>query len=95
MNDTVRKIHEYLSKEQENLVRFLSDLIEIESLTGSEEAVVARVKEEMEKCLFDEVIVDSIGNVVGRIGSGPRTMVFDAHLDTVGGAAGGMGYRSI
>jgi putative selenium metabolism hydrolase len=33
---------------------------------------------------FDEVRFDKMGNILGRIGSGPRTIVFDSHIDTVG-----------
>jgi acetylornithine deacetylase/succinyl-diaminopimelate desuccinylase-like protein len=32
---------------------------------------------------YDEVIVDAMGNVLGRIGNGPVRMLFDAHVDTV------------
>ena len=32
---------------------------------------------------FDEVYVDGLGNLVGRIGSGPKKIAFDAHIDTV------------
>jgi len=44
---------------------------------------VRRVAAEMRKVGFDEVKVDPFGNVLGRIGSGPRVVAFDAHLDTV------------
>ena len=33
---------------------------------------------------FDAVWFDSMGNTVGKIGSGPRTILFDSHIDTVG-----------
>ena len=32
---------------------------------------------------FDEVFIDSTGNVVGRVGNGSRIIHFDSHLDTV------------
>ena len=38
----------------------------------------------MRKLGFDEVWFDSMGNIVGRIGDGPRKIVFDSHIDTVG-----------
>ncbi len=83
MSGIFRQVKDYLSKEEENLVGFLSEIIDIKSITGKEEAVIRRVKEEMERSGFDEVMVDSIGNVAGRIGSGPKTIVLDAHIDTV------------
>jgi putative selenium metabolism hydrolase len=33
---------------------------------------------------FDEVRFDRMGNTIGRIGDGPKTIVFDSHIDTVG-----------
>ncbi len=32
---------------------------------------------------FDEAFIDSLGNVIGRIGSGMTKILFDAHVDTV------------
>jgi putative selenium metabolism hydrolase len=83
MNDIVRHIQEFIDREQDSIVRFLSELIETKSITGSEGEAAARVQAEMEDAGFDEVIIDSIGNVVGRIGTGPKTILFDAHIDTV------------
>jgi len=33
---------------------------------------------------FDEIRIDAMGNVLGRIGSGKRVIMMDAHIDTVG-----------
>src|SRR5690606_14895987 len=33
---------------------------------------------------FDEVKVDGLGNLLGRVGSGPVVVALDGHLDTVG-----------
>jgi putative selenium metabolism hydrolase len=32
---------------------------------------------------YDEVIIDSMGNLLGRIGSGEKAILFDSHVDTV------------
>ena len=69
--------------EKNNLVNFLADIVSIESITCNEEKVVNRVKKEMESLGYDEIISDSFGNVIGRIGNGPKILVFDAHLDVV------------
>jgi putative selenium metabolism hydrolase len=37
----------------------------------------------MEALGFDEVKVDGIGNIMGRVGNGPRKILYDAHIDTV------------
>jgi len=63
--------------------RFLRDIVAIPSLSGGEKDVVHRIREEMQSVGFDEVIFDGLGNVLGRIGDGPRVVAFDAHIDTV------------
>jgi putative selenium metabolism hydrolase len=37
----------------------------------------------MAACGYDEVRIDAMGNILGRIGSGPRVLALDAHGDTV------------
>jgi len=65
------------------MIAFLRDIVAIPSLSGQEERVVRRVAAEMERAGFDEVRFDGLGNVLGRVGDGPRVVAFDAHLDTV------------
>ena len=72
-----------VQKEKNNLVKFLADIVSIESITCNEEKVVNRVKKEMEFLEYDEIISDSFGNIIGRIGTGSKILVFDAHLDIV------------
>lgn len=69
---------------REPLIEFLCDLVRIPSLSGDEERVVQRVAEEMEAAGFAEIRLDGLGNVLGRVGDGPRVLACDAHLDTVG-----------
>ena len=66
------------------IVTFLRDIIRIPSLSGQEEAVVRRIAAEMQSLdVFDEIGFDALGNVVGRWGTGPLTIMFDAHVDVV------------
>ncbi len=66
------------------MTRFLRDMIRIPSESAEEKAVVERVAEEMRRAGFDEVKTDGLGNVLGRVGSGPVVVAIDGHLDTVG-----------
>jgi len=66
------------------IVAFLRDLIAIPAESCQEGPVADRVRQEMEKVGFDEVRVDPMGNVLGRIGSGRKVIMMDSHLDTVG-----------
>lgn len=76
----------FLAKAQEleaDLTKFLVDIVSIPSLSAEEGAVVARIAEEMRRIGYDEVKIDGLGNVIGRIGDGPRVIAFDGHIDTV------------
>ena len=83
VNEQIKKIRNYLDGQRDAVEQFLCDLINIKSLTGDEAEIVSFVKAAMEGAGFDEIITDSMGNVAGRIGSGPVSILFDAHLDTV------------
>jgi len=65
------------------LVRFLRDLIATKSLSAQEGNVIRRVEAEMQACGYDEIRIDPMGNILGRIGHGPRVLALDAHVDTV------------
>lgn len=62
--------------------QFLADLIAIRSYTGEEGPAVARTLQELRAIGCDDVWMDSAGNALGRIGSGRRVILYDAHLDT-------------
>jgi putative selenium metabolism hydrolase len=67
-----------------DMVRFLRDLIAIPAESCQEGPVIARIRQEMTKVGFDEVRVDQMGNILGRIGSGKTVIMMDGHVDTVG-----------
>lgn len=68
---------------REELTEFLRDLVSIKSFSAGEREVVQRIQKEMEKVAFDEVRIDGLGNILGRIGSGKNVIAMDAHIDTV------------
>ena len=67
-----------------DMVRFLRELIAIPAESCQEAPVIARIRREMEAAGFDEVRVDGMGNILGRIGSGKTVVMMDSHTDTVG-----------
>ena len=83
MSSLYRKIREKAAALEGDTVRFLSDMIRTPSFSTKEAAVIDVIKKEMERVGFDDQRVDRLGNVIGRVGSGPRTVAFDAHIDTV------------
>lgn len=70
-------------KLKEELTGFTQDIVRIPSLSTREGAVIRRIREEMERLDYDEVIVDPMGNLLGRIGNGPSVIALDGHVDTV------------
>ena len=84
MSETIGKtIAARAAELQEPMIAFLRDIVAIPSLSGQEEGVIRRIEKEMKKVGFDEVRIDALGNVLGRLGNGPRIIAFDAHVDTV------------
>jgi acetylornithine deacetylase/succinyl-diaminopimelate desuccinylase-like protein len=61
----------------------LSQLVRIKSLSCNERALQKELKRQMEINGADEVMIDGLGNVIGRLGKGPRTIAIDGHVDTV------------
>jgi len=72
------------AKQEQEIVRFLRDLIAIPATSCQEGPVIRRIEREMQQVGFDEIRVDKMGNILGRIGSGKRVVMFDSHTDTVG-----------
>jgi len=68
----------------DDIINFLRDICAIPSLDSQIRAVCERVGHEMRRLGFDEVHFDRMGNILGRIGSGPLKILYDSHLDTVG-----------
>lgn len=77
------RVREFARRLQDDTVADLSRLVAIPSPSGREEQVVRWVERRLREIGCDEVRVDPFGNVLGRIGDGPRVIAFDAHLDTV------------
>lgn len=66
------------------MTTFLREMIAIPSESAGERDVEARAAAEMRRVGFDEVRIDGLGNVLGRVGSGPVVVAIDGHIDTVG-----------
>jgi len=79
----VSEILQRAQKLEQELVNFLCDLVAIPSTSGKEEPAIARLKQEMKKLGYHEIRRDGLGNLMGRIGSGPRVLAIDGHCDVV------------
>jgi putative selenium metabolism hydrolase len=68
---------------EKNTVRILCDLIRTPSFSSKEKEVIQVINNEMQNIGFDEIRIDGLGSIIGRIGNGPKVVAFDAHIDTV------------
>ncbi len=81
---TVQEIKNKVEQNRENIIQFMRDIVAIPSMDGQLKDVGERIGAEMKKLGFEEVRFDKMGNIMGRIGSGKRIIVYDSHVDTVG-----------
>jgi len=70
-------------KREDKIVKFLQDAATIPSTSSQEGEVVKFLEKAMKDMGYEEVIIDGMGNLLGRIGNGPRVIAFDGHCDTV------------
>jgi acetylornithine deacetylase/succinyl-diaminopimelate desuccinylase-like protein len=68
---------------EKGLVQFTQDLVRIKSYSGQEESAIRLVEKKMLSLGFDEVIIDQMGNVLGKIGNGSKSILLDSHVHTV------------
>jgi len=83
MEEIFSKINALAEKYRDYTANNLSKLVKIKSTSMHEKEVQLELKRQMEEAGFDEVRIDGLGNVIGRIGNGKRKLVIDGHMDTV------------
>ncbi|MBP1656473.1 MAG: putative succinyl-diaminopimelate desuccinylase (dapE-like) [Bacteroidetes bacterium] len=76
-------IHSRARALEQETVRILCDLVRTPSHSSKEKDVIEVIRKEMQAVGFDEIRIDGLGSIIGRIGTGPRVIAFDAHVDTV------------
>jgi putative selenium metabolism hydrolase len=68
---------------EKEILEFAQQLVRIKSYSGQEEEAIKSVEKKMLSLGYNEVIIDQMGNVLGRIGTGSKSILFDSHIDTV------------
>ncbi|HMN14038.1 MAG TPA: YgeY family selenium metabolism-linked hydrolase [Bellilinea sp.] len=84
MKNEVNRVSEVVKAKKDDIIRFMREIVAIPSMESQIGPVGERIGEEMRKLGFDEVRFDKMGNIMGRIGSGEKVIVYDSHIDTVG-----------
>ncbi|MFA7108598.1 MAG: YgeY family selenium metabolism-linked hydrolase [Sphaerochaetaceae bacterium] len=77
------EIKQLAAKYKDYTAENLSKIVKTKSYSGQEENVCRLIVELCEQAGFDEVRIDGLGSVIGRVGYGKKTIAFDAHIDTV------------
>jgi len=80
---TLKEIKQLAEQYQNDTAQNLSRLIKIKSLSMEEKNLQEELMRQMKEAGFDEVKMDPLGNVIGRIGTGKKVLAIDAHIDTV------------
>jgi putative selenium metabolism hydrolase len=80
----IDQIRAQVAQHRPGIIQFLRDLCAIPSYDSKIGPVGQRAAEEMQKLGFSEVRFDSMGNILGRLGTGPKVLLYDSHIDTVG-----------
>ena len=65
------------------LTEFASRAVRTQSFSDQEGELARLVLSQMQSLGYDEAFLDKTGNVVGKMGHGPKVIHFDSHLDTV------------
>ena len=82
--DIQKEIKSKVENNRSEIIQFMRDICAIPSMDSLIGPVGERIQAEMRKLNFDEVRFDKMGNTIGRIGDGPKVLVYDSHIDTVG-----------
>lgn len=78
------EVKQKVAANRNQIIQFMRDICAIPSMDSLIGPVGERIQSEMRKLGYDEVRFDKMGNTIGRIGNGPRVLLYDSHIDTVG-----------
>jgi putative selenium metabolism hydrolase len=84
MQENAAQVHQFIEFHRGDIITFMREICAIPSMDSQIEAVGKRIGAEMQKLGFAEVRFDKMGNILGQIGNGPKVLVYDSHIDTVG-----------
>ena len=79
----VESIKSRVAEHHDAILSFFREIVAIPSVMGQIGDVGVRVADEMKRLGFEDVRFDRMGNVLGKVGNGPRILLYDSHIDTV------------
>ncbi len=78
------ELYDRVSRYRDDIIACAREIIRIPSISGIEGLLVEYLAAKMKTLGLDHVKTDTMGNLIGEIGSGRTKIMIDAHLDTVG-----------
>jgi len=78
------EIKQRVGARRQDIIQFMRDICAIPSMDSLIGPVGERIQQEMRQLGYDEARFDLMGNTIGRIGNGPKVLMYDSHIDTVG-----------
>lgn len=69
---------------REYTARNLASMIQVPGFSTTEKDRIQVIKKLCEEAGMEDIRIDGLGSLLGRVGNGSRKLVFDAHIDTVG-----------
>ncbi|HHU87912.1 MAG TPA: YgeY family selenium metabolism-linked hydrolase [Spirochaetales bacterium] len=78
-----KKILELAAKYRDYTAENLSKLVKVKSYSSQEEDVCRLIVTLLEEAGFEDIRIDGLGSVIGKVGNGPKKLAIDAHVDTV------------
>lgn len=79
----LEKVRELSRTYADDTTAILSKLVQTRSFGGEEGDVLKVIEDYCRQYNFDEIKYDGLGNLLCRVGSGDKSIAFDAHVDTV------------
>src|SRR2546430_16043771 len=81
IQETQYAVQQELAQHHDAMIQFLRDLVAIPSFDSQIGPVGSAIGTRMSDLGFDEIRRDSMGNILGRIGNGPHTLLYHSHID--------------
>jgi len=81
---TNKEILEKAKRYRDYTAENLSKMIQVPGFSCTEKERVLLLKKMCEEAGMEDIRVDGLGSLLGRVGHGKKKLVFDAHIDTVG-----------
>ncbi|NHJ46911.1 MAG: YgeY family selenium metabolism-linked hydrolase [Asgard group archaeon] len=79
----IKMIKDKIAIYKDELIQLTKEMVQIDSVIFNEKEIIDFLANKMVEYGYDEVIVDDMGNLIGRIGDGNKVIAIDGHVDTV------------